>query len=91
MPFKSKSQVRAFFAKKSKGEAGNWDGREWLRKTKSIKNLPERVKKAMCESLMKIAKELFDPMRNPPVREELEAVKNVAADYVTFSGEVSRH
>lgn len=40
MPFKSKSQMRACFAKKSK----KWNCKKWLRETKNVKNLPEKLK-----------------------------------------------
>jgi hypothetical protein len=42
MPFKSKSQVRACFAKKDKGQAKGWNCEEWAHATKSIKKLPEK-------------------------------------------------
>jgi hypothetical protein len=81
MPFKSESQVRKCYALKSEGQAGSWNCDEWKNKTKSIKALPERVKKAMLESFTKIAKELFNPSKSPsiPTREiqkqEIQALK----------------
>ena len=41
MPFKSKAQVRACYAKNDPA----WDCDEWAKETKSIKKLPEKVKK----------------------------------------------
>lgn len=41
MPFKSKAQVRACYAKNDP----NWDCSKWAKKTKSIKSLPKKVKK----------------------------------------------
>lgn len=40
MPFKSKAQVRACYAKNVKG----WNCKEWSKATGNIKNLPERVR-----------------------------------------------
>ncbi len=63
MPYRSKSQISACYARNDP----NWDCKEWAKKTKSIKELPERVKKAMVESFAKIASGLFDPIKSPPV------------------------
>jgi len=63
MPFLSKSQLRACYQKKDP----DWNCAEWLKKTKNPKKLPERVKKAMVISFSKIAKELFDPIKSPPI------------------------
>jgi len=41
MPFRSKSQVRACFAKKDP----NWDCHQWADETSDIKSLPEKKKK----------------------------------------------
>jgi hypothetical protein len=41
MPFKSKSQMRACFAKHDKG----WDCHKWAKETGNTKKLPERMKK----------------------------------------------
>lgn len=61
MPFKSKSQVRAFFAKENRGELPKGTAEEWAHKTKSIKALPEHVKKSAeqlaDEVLAKLGKE----------------------------------
>ena len=64
MPFKSKSQLKYLFANKPEM------AKEWVKKTKNIKDLPERVKESMDKMLdpfTKIAKELFNPIKNPPV------------------------
>lgn len=45
MPFKSKAQVRACFAKKARGEAKGWNCGEWAKATGNIKKLPNRVTK----------------------------------------------
>lgn len=66
MPFLSRSQVRACFAKNDP----KWDCHEMARETKNIKKLPEAVKTAMVHignPFTKIAKELFDPAKSPPV------------------------
>ena len=63
MPFLSKSQIRACYA----ANDPNWNCKEWTNKTRNIKKLPERVKKAMDISFTKIAKELFNPTKSPPV------------------------
>ena len=42
MPFKSKAQSRACYAKKSRGQAGSWDCSEWSKKT-NYKKLPEKA------------------------------------------------
>ena len=67
MPFKSKAQLRKCYAMKARGKSGSWDCEEWAAATKSVKALPERVKKAMEISFSKIAKELFDPAKKPLV------------------------
>lgn len=45
MPFTSKSQMKACFAKRKaaekKGEEFTWDCNLWARETPNIKNLPE--------------------------------------------------
>ena len=41
MPFKSKQQVKACYAKKDP----KWDCKKWSKETPSIKALPTRVKK----------------------------------------------
>ena len=63
MPFRSMNQLRACYSKNDP----DWDCKQWAKETKNIKKLPERVKKAMDESFAKIAKELFDPVKSPPV------------------------
>jgi len=45
MPFKSKSQQRWMFAAESRGEVPKGTAQEWAHATKSIKALPEHIKK----------------------------------------------
>jgi hypothetical protein len=45
MPFKSKSQVRAFFAKERAGELPKGTARRWAEHTPDIKALPEHAEK----------------------------------------------
>lgn len=45
MPFRSKAQMRLFFAKEKRGELPKGTARRWAHETKSISKLPERVKK----------------------------------------------
>ena len=45
MPFKSKAQAAACFAKKDAGKAKGWNCEEWAHATPSIKKLPEHVDK----------------------------------------------
>lgn len=47
MPFKSKAQVRKFFAMANRGEMPMSKVREWIRKTKNIARLPEKKAEAM--------------------------------------------
>jgi len=49
MPFTSKAQMAACFAKKKRGEAKGWDCEEWARATKNPKALPEHVKKSSLD------------------------------------------
>ena len=49
MPYKSKSQVRAFFAKEERGELPKGTAKEWAHKTPDIKKLPEHVKKSSAQ------------------------------------------
>ena len=46
MPFKSKAQMKMFYAKESRGELPSGTAKEWAHKTKSIKSLPEHVVKS---------------------------------------------
>jgi hypothetical protein len=55
MPFKSRSQVKACFAKKSRGAAKGWDCEAWAHKTKSIKKLPYKKKAELLAELEKQA------------------------------------
>jgi hypothetical protein len=48
MPFQSKQQAKACFAKKSRGQAKGWDCEEWAEHT-NFKRLPKRVKKSAAE------------------------------------------
>lgn len=45
MPFKSKAQMRLFFAKERRGELPKGKAKEWAKETKSISSLPERKSK----------------------------------------------
>lgn len=49
MPYKSKSQVRAFFAKENSGELPKGTSERWAHHTPDIKALPEKVKKTASE------------------------------------------
>jgi hypothetical protein len=55
MPFKSKSQLRACFAKRERGQAKGWNCKEWAHKTRSIKKLPE--KKGAAEVIRELEKQ----------------------------------
>lgn len=46
MPFKSKSQMRRFFAMERRGDLPAGTARQWAHETKNIGRLPERVKTA---------------------------------------------
>lgn len=56
MPFKSKAQMRKFFAMARKGEISMKKVREWVRETKNIARLPE--KKAEMHSPKPIEEQL---------------------------------
>jgi hypothetical protein len=43
MPFKSKAQQAACFAKKSRGQAKGWNCHEWAEATPNLKKLPEKI------------------------------------------------
>ena len=45
MPFKSRAQAAACFAKRDAGKAKGWNCKEWAAATPSIKKLPKHVKK----------------------------------------------
>jgi hypothetical protein len=59
MPFVSKSQQRACYAKKARGEAKGWNCAGWSSITNQ-KSLPERVKKRT-----KLQGKLVNPYRPP--------------------------
>jgi len=66
MPFRSKSQMAACFAK----DDPDWNCKEWAKKTKNIKRLPEAVKKSSEKTaalFSKIAEDLFDQEKAPMV------------------------
>lgn len=46
MPFKSKAQMRLFFAKEKRGELPKGTAKRWAKHTKNISSLPERKKKS---------------------------------------------
>lgn len=43
MPYKSKAQMRKFFAMEEKGEMKAGTARKWAHETKEMKNLPEKI------------------------------------------------
>lgn len=43
--YRSKSQMRLMFAKEARGEVRKGTARRWAHETKSIRRLPERVKR----------------------------------------------
>ena len=55
MPFKSKAQMRLFFAKEHRGELPRGTARKWAEHTPSIKKLPEQVKRAFVVGFEKVA------------------------------------
>ena len=59
MPFKSKAQMRKFFAMKSRGELPKGKAKEWAKKTPNIKSLPERKKKKLRRLVKKAIKKHF--------------------------------
>jgi glutamate-1-semialdehyde aminotransferase len=42
MPFKSKAQMRKFFAMEARGELPKGTAKRWLEHTKNVSKLPER-------------------------------------------------
>lgn len=70
MPFKSKAMARKFFAMESAGEIPEGTAERWAHHTKSIKDLPEHVKKKKTASvaavLLKIAGDSGDNSIYPP-------------------------
>lgn len=47
MPFKSKSQMRAFFTKEGRGELPKGTAKRWAKETPDLKSLPEKKKHKM--------------------------------------------
>ncbi len=45
MPFKSKAQMRKFFAMEKRGELPKGKAMEWAHETKNIKSIPEKKKR----------------------------------------------
>lgn len=45
MPYKSKAQMRKFFAMEKRGEIPKGTARRWVKHTKDIKSLPEKKKR----------------------------------------------
>jgi hypothetical protein len=50
MPFKSKSQFRKFLAMAERGEISKKELHKWMKETKNIDELPERVGKSKPKS-----------------------------------------
>lgn len=51
MPFKSKNQIKACYAKKDKNPNSSWDCDAWMKETtKKVKDLPSKVKKEAAGS-----------------------------------------
>jgi len=78
MPFVSQRQRRKCWAMNDP----RWDCALFETETPNIDMLPESVKKAsLIDSFSKIAKELFNPIKNPPVpareiqKESIQAAK----------------
>jgi len=46
MPFKSKAQLKKFFAMEARGQLPKGTTKKWIAETQSIKKLPNRVKKS---------------------------------------------
>jgi hypothetical protein len=67
MPFKSKAQMRAFYAMEADGELPKGTAKKWSKETKNKKGLPEKVKTACLSYFTKLAAELFIPEMNPPI------------------------
>ena len=63
MPFKSRSQMRLFFAKEKAGEIPKGTARRWLDKTRSVKALPEKVASAFTLGFRKIADNMPEQAR----------------------------
>ena len=51
MPFLSKRQMKKFFALEDEGELPKGTAKKWLKETKNVKKLPEKVKKEKTISL----------------------------------------
>ena len=49
MPYKSKAQMRKFFAMEAKGELPKGKAEEWAEETKDMKHLPERKGKTRLQ------------------------------------------
>jgi hypothetical protein len=56
VPFKSKSQMRLFFAKEKRGELPAGTAEEWAGETPDIGALPDRKKKARAYAVAKLKK-----------------------------------
>jgi len=59
MAFKSKAQMRKFFAMESRGELPKGKAKEWAKKTPNIKSLPEHKKKKLRRLVKKSIKKHF--------------------------------
>lgn len=59
MPYKSRSQMRAFFAMENRGDLPEGTAERWAHHTKNIKKLPEHVRKADSEKKAFVARFLL--------------------------------
>ena len=59
MPFKSKAQMRRFFAMEEKGDIPKGTAEKWLKETKDVSKLPERIIKKQASFFGKIYNQLF--------------------------------
>lgn len=75
MPYKSKSQMRKFFAKERRGELPEGTARRWAHETPKLKSLPE--KKAML--IEKVAKKTTKALHP---REPIYGIEGPSKEYV---------
>jgi hypothetical protein len=71
VPFKSKSQMKLFYAKARSGEISPSVVKEWQNATPDAKSLPDKLeKKAFTEAF-----EIFVSKANNPILKELKDIK----------------
>jgi hypothetical protein len=87
MPYRSKAQMRAFFAKEERGELPKGTAEKWAKHTPDISSLPEHVKKASIQlAFAKLAQEIMEERKAFPKPPQPTIAKRTPESVADFRG-----